>query len=384
MAAPKSAAGNRKLFVRTAVPTGERVAGFVIVCLLAGIAAVILVKGRHYDPNRFVLRPEALASTAASVEGKAGTVRSQADGRPVQTPAAARLSGAANLEFEYASQTSAAPTGAAREPLDLKVDGVRPMQPTEFYSPENLYEKINGRAPAYLGFNFQELRCRSFLVEGSAGGYVDVFEYRFDTPVNAFGMFALERDPQGAPLDFATDGYAGDMGFFFRQGTHYVQIIASDQEARTLVLARAIAADRAKTLPADDTGLAARRRLPTQGLDPDSVAFVAENALGLAALKNVFQAQYDFGGAKLNFFLMVAAPEEAAAAWQKYQEFVSNLGGQLTLLPDVNGARLLQAETFGAWNVLYQLGGEMGGVFEASDGLKARQFVEQQLQRGNP
>ena len=188
------------------------------------------------------------------------------------------------------------------------------MSDTEFYNADNLFEKIDGRAPAYLNFNFQNLRCRSFSLTGTPGSFVDVYEYRFDTPINAFGMFALERDPQGGPLDFAPDGYASGMGFFFRQGPRYIQVMASDQNAKTLGLAKAIAEDRAKNLPADDTGLDARRRLPATGLDPASVQFVQENAQGQAFLKNVFQANYDFAGKKLPFFLMVTTPADGCGS----------------------------------------------------------------------
>ena len=41
--------------------------------------------------------------------------------------------------------------------------------------------------------------------------------------MDAFGMFALERDPKGEALDFAPDGYSGELGYFFRQGAVYVQ-----------------------------------------------------------------------------------------------------------------------------------------------------------------
>ena len=153
----------------------------------------------------------------------------------------------------------------------------------------------------------KQLRCRSFNVVAAAGSYVDVYEYRFDSPVDAFGMFALERDPKGEPLDFAPDGYSGEMGYFFRQGAVYVQIIASDVKPETLALAKAIAQNRAKELPADDSGLAGRRKLPAAGMIADSVSFVPENAQGQAAFKDVFQAKYKFDGAELPFFIMVAA-----------------------------------------------------------------------------
>ena len=262
--------------------------------------------------------------------------------------------------------------------MEIALDGIKPMSDTEFYTSDNLYEKIDGRAPAYQSFNVVQLRCRSFNVLAAAGSYVDVYEYRFDTPVDAFGMFAMERDPKGRPLDFAPDGYSGEMGYFFRQGTVYVQIIASDQKPVTLALAKAIAQNRAKELPADDRGLAGRRKLPAAGLIADSVSYVPENAQGQAAFKDVFQAKYNFDGAELPFFIMVAAPDDAAKAWKSFQDFCGKFGA-VENLPDVNGGKLFRAQVFGKWKVVYQREGELGGVFDATDAAKAQAFVEKYL-----
>jgi hypothetical protein len=383
MAAPvvaKPPTGNRKTFQRTKVSSLERVASLIIAVLLVVIGVAIWFKGKHYNPDRFALNIAALKATAVEVKGKSGTVRG-ADVSSGETPAAAITSaGEGEAAAEPAEGTAAAPAPAAkREPLEIKLDGLKPMGDTEFYAADNLFEKIDGRAPAYLNFNFQNLRCRSFSLTGASGSFVDVYEYRFDTPVNAFGMFSLERDPKGGPLAFAPDGYVSGMGFFFRQGPRYVQVMASDQNAKTLEVAKAIAEDRAKNLPADDTGLDARRRLPATGLDPASVQFVQENAQGQAFLKNVFQANYDFAGKKLPFFLMVTAPTDAAAAWKSYQDFAGQFGGKMTVLPDVNGAKIFAAQNFGTWKVIYQRDGEIGGVVDATDGDQARAFVEKYL-----
>ncbi|MFZ0828829.1 MAG: DUF6599 family protein [Verrucomicrobiia bacterium] len=383
MAAPAAPPpiGNRKTFRRTKVSAVERVASLTTVSLLVFIGAVIWWKGRHFDPNRFALNPDALKSTAAEVKGKSGTVGGM-DGGPGEMQASLKTIPAAGTgEAEPGEGGVAAPAPAAKgEPLDIKLDGLKPMSDTEFYNADNLFEKIDGRAPAYQNFNVQGLRCRSFSVVGTAGSYVDVYEYRFDTPVNAFGMFSLERDPKGDPLAFAPDGYVSGMGFFFRQGPRYVQVMASDQNPTTLELARAIAADRAKNLPADDAGLDARRRLPVTGLDPASVQFVQDNAQGQAFLKNVFQASYDFAGKKLPFFVMVATPADAAAAWKSYLDFAGQFGGKVTALPDVNGAKVFAAQNFGSWKVIYQREGEIGGVFDADAGDQAREFVEKYLE----
>ena len=337
----KYGGGGRKQFVRTRVPAAENIAAAVILALLAVIAATLYHKGKVFDPNLYAVRTDSLKSTAAPVAGKAGTAPSTAEAGAAPT-VAPKASAPAPAESSEAAPAAAAPEGPAEggaeagadaakpavknEPLELALAGAKPMSDTEFYTADSLFEKIDGRAPAYQNYNVQQLRCRSFAVTAAAGSYVDLYEYRFDNPVDAFGMFSLERDPKGQPLEFAPDGYSGEMGYFFRQGAVYVQIIASDEKPATLALAKAIALDRAKELPADDTGLAGRRKLPAEGMIADSVSFVPENAQGQAALKQVFQARYKFNGAEVPFFVMVSSPEEAAGAWKSFEDFCGRFG----------------------------------------------------------
>lgn len=386
----KYGSGGRKQFVRTRVPVAESIAGAVILLLLAGITLAIYHAGKHFDPNRYAVRADSLKSTAAAVEGKAGTAPSAPstlETAPVlaaaEAPKTAAETASASGDNAGAGEgggegSAVASPPAKGQPLEISLPGTQPMADTEFYSADNLFEKIDGRAPAYQNYNVQQLRCRSFAVNAAAGSYVDVYEYRFDNPVDAFGMFSLERDPKGEALAFAPDGYSGAMGYFFRQGPVYVQIIASDQKPATLALALALAQNRAKEIPVDDAGLAGRRKLPGDGLIPESVAFVPENAQGQAALTNVFQARYKFNGAELPFFVMVASPEDTAAAWKTFQDFCARFG-QAESLPEVNGAKIFRARLFGKWKIVYQRGGELGGAYDVGDADQARAFIEKYL-----
>ncbi len=379
---PPSGTGNRRQFVRTSIPLVERIASVIILLLIVGIGLAIAFKGRHFNPDLYNVRPDSLKSTAAAVEGKSGTAPASPGTKLVETQTASvapAASGENSAAGDGMEETGDTPQPAAKgEPMEIALPGLKPMSDTEFYNSDTLYEKIDGRAPAYQSFNVQGLRCRTFSVVAAPGSYVDVYEYRFDSPVDAFGMFSLERDPKGRPLDFAPDGYSGEMGYFFRQGAVYVQIIASDVKPPTLALAKLIAENRAKELPVDDRGLAGRRKLPATGMEADSVAYVPENAQGQAALKDVFQANYDFSGTKLPFFIMVATPEEAAKAWIAFEDFCRRFG-KVQMLPDVNGGKIFSAQVFGKWKVVFQHGNELGGVFDATDAATAQSFVEKYL-----
>jgi hypothetical protein len=376
----KYGGGGRKEFVRTRVPLAEIASSAVILFLLLVIGYAIYHKGQRFDPHLYEVRTESLKTTALAVEGKAGTAPSVGNqtlgANPLYpTGGEGQGEGADNASHDGATLPKAPAKG---EPLEISLVGTKPIGDTEFYNSENLYEKIDGRAPAYQNFNVQALRCRSFSVSAAPGSYVDVYEYRFDTPVNAFGMFALERDPKGKPLDFVADGYAADMGYFFRQGAVYVQIIASDTKPETLAKAKSIADIRAQKLPADESGLAGRRKLPAVGMIADSVSYVSENAQGQSALKEVFQAKYKFNSAEVPFFVMVTSADAAAKAWQSFQEFCGKFG-TTEVLPEVGGAKIFRAEVFGKWKVVYQREGELGGAYDVEDAAMAQAFIEKYL-----
>ena len=63
----KSGPGYRRDCVRTKVPLAESVASVIILLLLAGIGVVIVIKGKHFDPNLFTVRTDSLKSTSAAV-----------------------------------------------------------------------------------------------------------------------------------------------------------------------------------------------------------------------------------------------------------------------------------------------------------------------------
>jgi hypothetical protein len=352
----------KKTFVRTRVPRVERVAGVAVLILLALIAVAVAVKGRYYDPHRYSLDPAALAATRAQAAA-APTVPSGPGPGIVHAAAAPSRASAA-----------AVPAIADSGQLTFAAEGLQPLGPTESYNPDNLYEKIDGQAEAYLNFQFQRLRFRSFSLNGNSKTYVDVYEYDMAKPINAYGIFAMERDPSAPVVDFAAEGYRGAMGFFLRQGKYYVQILASDQQPATLAAAERAARAMAAALPADNGGLEGLKRLPADG-NPATLAFTPKDAFGIPGLTNVFQADYPFEGTTLTFF--ISGQPDAATAAKVFDAFHGFSGqfGKITDQPETAGARLFLVESFGQWRVVYQRGAEVGGVIDAAQRDLALRFV---------
>jgi len=346
-------------FVRTEIPATEKWIGGVIVLLLLGIAWGVQYKGTNYEPGIFEVDAAALASTSEAITGVAATLRE------APTVASVQPQGLDRALPEYG--------------LPLKA-----MGPTELYNAETLFEKINGRAPAYIEFSFQELTTRSFSLTQQNGQFIDIFIFWMDQPLSAFGIFSLERDPTAAAVDFASDGYRSEMGYFFRTGRAYVQIIASSPEAEVMDVAATYAGYLAERLPADDSGMEARLSLPSYGQVPGSVAFVAQNAYGQELLKEVFQAKYQFEGTELSYFAMQAADDaKAGEVWQALLDFNAKFG-EVQPSYEVGGATVFEAENFGEYTVVAQQDGLVSGIVNAADLANAKQFMEHAIQGSFP
>ena len=359
---------------RKTVPRTERIGSLVILLLVAGVGVAVAVKGGIYDPGRYELNEAALAGTAtsATVTGAPAAEMGEpsavaTEGSPEGIPA----------ESAHGSEPTAAPAApAGQEPLTVSVAGTQPAGETEFYNPDDLYIKVDGRADAYLAFEFVQLRCRTFnLVDSPDGAYVDVYAYQMGQPINAYGIYALERDPKGDKLDFGEDGYRSGMGYFLRQGSVYLQVLASDQSEATLAKAEAIARELIGRIPADSAGLEGRLALPEAGQVPGTIGFDLHNAQGQSFLSHVFSSDYTAEGKTLRFFIAVEADEAAARdVLKQYRDFCEQFGKVEKV--DAAGADMFKAEIFGTWKIIYQRGADVGGVIDTDSPDIAIRFVQ--------
>jgi hypothetical protein len=356
-------ATTRKTFYRTDISLKEKSIGGIVLVLIVGIAVGVVIKGRSFDPTKYTGDVGAMDSTREAVEGKAATLRNETDLRANES---------------YRAESTGKET-ASPEALPALVDTLVPMGPTEHYTEATLYEKINGRAPAYFEYNFQELTARSFSVQGSSGDFVDVFLYRMDSPLNAFGIFSAERDISATPLEFVDDGYLSGMGFFLRYGPVYAQILASSDAPAVLATAEAYTRKLVLSLPDDNSGMEGRAFLPAADQIPGSLTYINENAYGQEVLNSLFEARYSVDGNEFACFAQQSADTETARSnWETLREFYSKYGN-LDEEFEEGAASVFVGEVFGEWNVVYVREAVVSGVVNAPEKELALNFIKSRL-----
>jgi hypothetical protein len=73
------------------------------------------------------------------------------------------------------------------------------------FTPENLYEQINGCASFFLAYDMIRMTYVSFVNSDETTQFINLSIYNMGTPNNAFGVFSAERSQGESPLELGRD-----------------------------------------------------------------------------------------------------------------------------------------------------------------------------------
>ena len=204
-----------------------------------------------------------------------------------------------------------------------EVSGFTPLAPVESYGPENLSDKIDGKAELYLAAGFKEMSCRSYRLASAGQAHVEAFVYDMDSAPNAYAVFSGQRRPGSPGLSLTANAYATANALFFTKGRFYVEIVA-DRAAETLMSSlEAYATALLTRMPAEGETKDLAALLPREGLAADSVRLSAADAFGLEGFNNVLTGEYSLKSGRATAFMTEReTPEQARAEAQRYRDFL--------------------------------------------------------------
>jgi len=263
-------------------------------------------------------------------------------------------------------QQSLAPASDQGTLIDTTVTGMAPFSPPERFSPDTLYEKINGRADLYLSSGFVSLKTQRFSMHESAGVWVEVFVYDMATPENAFSVFSMQRREGAQAAGIAPNAYITENALFLAHDQFYLEFIGTDasealQQAISLQAHAFVQAHGGATVAnAPGSGL-----FPEIGLQAESLQLVTANAFGYEQLDRIYTAEYLVDGSRLTAFVSDRRTAEAASTLAaEYRQTLVSYGASTidTPLP-VEGSAVIQF--FDAYEIIFSRGRYLAGVHEA-------------------
>lgn len=303
----------------------ESAVGLLLLALLVVVAAGVLLKQSHYDRQIF------------DVQRQPGD-----------------------------SQTSADPAGQVDLAAILPA-GFEPMTPPETYTPDTLYEKINGKAELYLNSGFVSLWCRRFVSTADETTWGEIFIYDMGSDTNAFAVYSAQKRADAQPLQDLRFGYTTADAVFAAKGKYYIEVIGQPDAPDLLSAMRQATKSALSQVGAQQTQIAELSLFPQENLVTDSFGLQITGAFGYQGLTNTFTAKYKFDGETVTIFLSRRADEQAAAKLaESYYQFLKMVGAK-ELSPgadfDIPGGRI--AELYDSVEVIFTDGPFVAGVHSA-------------------
>jgi hypothetical protein len=199
--------------------------------------------------------------------------------------------------------------------------------PIKNYSPDDLFEYINGEAELYLQHGFQDLVSGFYLNERNEKQGLSADVYRLASPLEAFGIYSRYRGKGVRIVAVGMEGFVSDAQTMFCQGRYFVQLNASGTTNLPagvfLALARGISAN----LPDPPEPIRELEWLKITGFIPGSEKYVPAGVLGYAFFNKGLMAQVLQEDRPLRiFFLLGDSAAGSRRAVQDYEKALREKG----------------------------------------------------------
>jgi len=245
--------------------------------------------------------------------------------------------------------------------------GFKTLSKVEIYNPENLYEKIDGKAPLYIESGFEKLSTQRFASQEDENLWMELFVYDMGNIRNAFSVFSTQRRPNAETLSFVYPGFHYKTGnaLYFVHGKFYVELIGSTQSYQLDRAMVKIAVNFGNQIAVDDTKIAELALFPEDNIVPDSIKLYLTNTFGFAGLTDTFTAQYKIDGETITAFLSKRTDaSDAEKLADSYRNFlIENAATVKKTANEVLQGKIL--DFYGTTEIIFTVGPFVAGIHEA-------------------
>ncbi len=232
-------------------------------------------------------------------------------------------------------QAAAGRAQAATAALIPEVPGFTPLAPVESYNPDNLSDKIDGKAELYLSAGFKEMSCRSFGLGAGGRGACGRLSLRY-----GFSPKCLCRVQRPTPSRFPQQSPDRQclchepMPCSSPRGGFTWRSWPTGPRRRCKSPWRLTPRRSWPSFPPQGETKNQAALFPKEGLALDTVRLSAADTFGLEGLNNVLTGEYSLKGGKATAFMAQRdTPEQAQAEAKRYLDFLAANGYQKVQAP---------------------------------------------------
>lgn len=255
--------------------------------------------------------------------------------------------------------------------------GFETLSKAESYNADNLYEKIDGKAPLYLEAGFKELTTQRFVSISNKDLWMELYIYDMGNIKNAFGVYSEQRREGSEAFATIPFAYKTSNALYFVHGKYYIEIVgASESVELSKAIAEAAQKAEANLAVEPNANIPELAFFPKEDLVPDSFKLYMVNAFGLDKLTNIFTARYKVGNETITAFIGKKADlKEAEATAESYRKFLTE-NGAVTKNTDNKTLAGKVMDSYGTTEIVFTAGPFVAGVHEAENQQTAEKIAE--------
>lgn len=191
---------------------------------------------------------------------------------------------------------------------DLK--GYKSVNDYPVYTPDDLWDYINGAADAYLALGFIDLNITEY-VKGKSNIKAEI--YRFNDDAEAFGIYSMERSPGYRFIQAGVQGYNEEGIVHFYKDRYYVKIMSQSSSVKVNEKMKELAGLIAGRMDGKNDFPALLKIFPGEGMLKNQETYLLESILGHEFLSDAFRASYEVDGERFDIYLFRCSDREEAA-----------------------------------------------------------------------
>jgi hypothetical protein len=199
-------------------------------------------------------------------------------------------------------------SGLAQDITLPELQGYKKVTNYPVFTPDNLWDFINGAADTYLSLGFEDLHVAEY-VKGKNTIKLEI--YRHKDPTQAFGIYSSERSASFSFLNIGAQGYKTDGSLNFLKGKFYVKLRTNSSSAKVLQSLETLALRVADMLPGESVLPKVLSDFPESGRKKNEETYLREGVLGHEFLQGAYKALYETGDMAFSVFIFdKSTPEE--------------------------------------------------------------------------
>ena len=263
--------------------------------------------------------------------------------------------------------------------------GFKKLSEAETYTPENLYEKIDGKAPLYIESGFVKLFTQRFVSEKNESLWFELFIFDMAAGRNAFSVYSVQKRADAEAFPAMQFAYSTGNALYFVRDRYYVELVGSSESA-DLSGAMADAAGKlagqlavGKVIEIPELTL-----FPQENMVAGSAKLYLSDAFGFDGLSNTFVCQYKVGEEFVTAFISKRpGPRDAQTTAEGYYTFLISNDGKAKPTSDetlkaVEGKVL---DFYSTTEIIFTIGPYVAGVHEAKNQGSAEKLAAQLIDK---